>query len=234
MSWISRCPGRRRPTCGRTERWRLRFAPPLARRRRRQEERTFHSRPRPWRGNVTPENRQRLIAIARRSLEAAVTGRIAPEVDEDAEELRRPCGCFVTLKTRGKLRGCLGNFVSDKPLCHLVSEMTRSSALDDPRFAGNRIRPEELGDVEIEISVLSPLERIEDPLDIELGKHGIYIKRGPARGCFLPQVASEQGWTKEEFLSYCCSHKAGLSADAWRDPATEVNVFTAEIVSGRG
>ena len=160
-------------------------------------------------------------------------GEPPPDVTADAEELLRPCGCFVTLKTRGNLRGCLGNFVSDKPLCQLVSEMARSSALDDPRFAKNRVRPEELDDVDIEISVLSPLEKIEDPMRIELGKHGIYIKRRRARGCFLPQVATEQGWTKEEFLSFCCSHKAGLPADAWKDPATEVHVFTAEIVRER-
>lgn len=182
---------------------------------------------------MTPENRQRLIAIARKSLEAAVKGQPPPEVDERAEELRRPCGCFATLKTRGNLRGCLGNFISDKPLFQLVGEMARSSALDDPRFAGNRIRPEELDEVEIEISVLSPLEKTDDPMGIELGKHGIYIKRGLARGCLLPQVATEHGWSKEEFLACCCARKAGLSPEAWKDPGTEVFVFTAEIVRER-
>ena len=83
--------------------------------------------------------------------------------------------------------------------------------------------------MDVEISVLSPLEKTSDPLSLRLGTHGIYIKRGCASGCFLPQVATETGWTKEEFLSYCCSHKAGLADDAWKDPKTEVFLFTADI-----
>ena len=90
-------------------------------------------------------------------------------------------------------------------------------------------KPDELVDVDIEISVLSPLERIENPLDIELGKHGIDIQRGYAHGCFLPQVATETGWSREEFLGHCCRDKAGLAYDAWKDPKTEVRVFTAEV-----
>jgi len=83
------------------------------------------------------------------------------------------------------------------------------------------------------ISVLSPMQRTKDPLSLELGVHGILIQRGGRSGCFLPQVAPEQQWTKEQFLSYCCSHKAGLSPDAWNDPATEVYLFSAEVFGER-
>jgi len=180
---------------------------------------------------MTPGNRRRLLEIARRSVEAVVTGRPMPAVSETDPELTARCGAFVTIKNQGRLRGCLGHFTSRAPLCELVNDLARSSATEDPRFAGDRVTPEELAEIDIEISVLSPLERIANPLDIELGKHGIYIRRGGRQGCFLPQVAPEQGWSKEEFLSYCCSHKAGLSPDAWQDPDTETLVFTAEVVS---
>jgi len=93
------------------------------------------------------------------------------------------------------------------------------------------LRPGDLPALEVEISVLSPLRRIQDPAtEFELGKHGVYVKRDFAAGCFLPQVAEETGWTKEEFLDHCCASKAGLPPDAWKDPNTEVYVFTAEIL----
>jgi len=114
-------------------------------------------------------------------------------------------------------------------LIELVAEMAKASATSDPRFFSDPITAEELDQLDIEISVLSPLQRTMDPLSLRLGVDGIYIKRGYATGCFLPQVATETGWSKEEFLSYCCSHKAGLPADAWKDPKTEVYLFTAEV-----
>jgi len=173
--------------------------------------------------------RKRLLEIARASVTAAVNRRPPPTVSENDPELQAHCGCFVTLKNGAELRGCLGHFFSDKPLYRLVNETARASATEDPRFLANRITPGELPRIGIEISVLSPLERIANPLDIELGVHGIYIRRGAAAGCFLPQVATETGWSKEEFLGYCCSHKAGLSLNAWKDPDTVVEVFTAEV-----
>lgn len=176
-------------------------------------------------------NRKRLIEIARRSVTAAVQGGELPAVRETDPELTGKQGCFVTLKNGEMLRGCLGNFVSDIPLYRLVNNMARASATEDPRFFSSPITPQELPELEIEISVLSPLKKIADPLDLELGVHGIYIRRGSASGCFLPQVATETGWSKEEFLRYCCSHKAGLAPDAWREPGTEVYIFTAEIIN---
>ena len=110
-----------------------------------------------------------------------------------------------------------------------AAEMAKASATSDPRFFSDPITAEELDQLDIEISVLSPLQRTMDPLSLRLGVDGIYIKRGYATGCFLPQVATETGWSKEEFLSYCCSHKAGLPADAWKGPKTEVYLCTAEV-----
>jgi AmmeMemoRadiSam system protein A len=133
------------------------------------------------------------------------------------------------LKARGNLRGCIGQFTSDRPLVELVVEMAEASASKDPRFFGHPLTAKDLRDLDIEISVLSPLERTDNPLGLRLGVDGIYIKRGHASGCFLPQVATETGWTTEEFLSYCCSHKAGLAPDAWKDPKTEIYLFTAEV-----
>ena len=170
-----------------------------------------------------------LLEVARDALTAAVTGAPLPQPQTEDPALNAPCGCFVTLKNGGRLRGCIGQFTSDEPLVRLVVEMAKASATSDPRFLADAITPGELNSLDIEISVLSPLERADDPLSLERGSQGIYIKKGCASGCFLPQVATETGWTKEEFLSYCCAHKAGLAADAWKDPETEVYLFTAEI-----
>jgi len=170
-----------------------------------------------------------LLRIARDTVKAVVCGTMRPVLPSDDPALMTPCGCFVTLKVRGKLRGCIGQFTSERPLVELVAEMAEASATKDPRFFGHELSARELNELEIEISVLSPLRRTDDPLSLRLGVEGIYIKRGYAAGCFLPQVATETGWTKEQFLSYCCSHKAGLSADAWKDPETEVYLFTADV-----
>ena len=105
------------------------------------------------------------------------------------------------------------------------------AATGDPRFPLDRLKPSELDQIDIEISVLSPLKKTDQPLSLELGKHGIYIRRGPNAGCFLPQVATELGWSKEEFLRHCCAGKAGLEPDAWKNPDTEVLLFTADVIS---
>jgi len=170
-----------------------------------------------------------LLTVARDTVKAVVTGGPMPEPESDDPELNAHCGCFVTLKNKDRLRGCIGQFTADKPLIELVAEMAKASATSDPRFFANPITPRELKELDIEISVLSPLQRTDDPLSLRLGVDGIYIKRGRASGCFLPQVATETGWSKEEFLSYCCAHKAGLPADAWQDAKTEVYLFTAEV-----
>lgn len=171
-----------------------------------------------------------LLDIARKSIDAAITGKTKPLLSCDHPDLQGKQGVFITLKTHGQLRGCIGRFVSDIPLYQLVSEMAVSSATEDPRFEFNRIKSQELNQLKIEISVLSPLIPISNPLDFELGKHGIFIKKNFHVGCFLPQVATETGWNKEEFLSYCCSSKAGLPANAWKNKDVEIDIFTTEII----
>ena len=175
--------------------------------------------------------RKEILTIAREAVAAAVRGEKPPEVKPASAELHEPSGAFVTLKNHGRLRGCIGQFVADRPLFEMVQEMAVSSATRDLRFADDPITPAELGELHVEVSVLGPLEEIDDPLDFELGVHGIYLKSGFAHGCFLPQVAAETGWSKEQFLSNCAAGKAGLAPDAWKDPKTEVLRFTCEIIS---
>lgn len=170
-----------------------------------------------------------LLAVARDTVEAVIKRQPTEKAESDDPELNAPCGCFVTLKNHGRLRGCIGQFTSESPLIELVVEMAKASATSDPRFFADPITADELDQLDVEISVLSPLQRTDKPLDLRLGVDGIYIKRGGASGCFLPQVATETGWSKEQFLSYCCAHKAGLPADAWKEAETEVFLFTAEV-----
>ena len=170
-----------------------------------------------------------LLEIARDTVEAVINRRPSPEPKSDDPELNAHCGCFVTLKNQDRLRGCIGQFTSEVPLIELVAQMAKSSATGDPRFLSDPITAEELEQLDVEISVLSPLQLTREPLSLRLGIDGIYIKKGGASGCFLPQVAEETGWSKEEFLSYCCAHKAGLPADAWKDPETQVYLFTADV-----
>ena len=174
-----------------------------------------------------------LLGIARQAVEGAVRG-VRPQLPQvEDPELCQPQGAFVTLRTHGRLRGCIGQFIAEKPLYQIVHEMALASATEDPRFFAMRLRPAELDGLDIEISVLSPLRRVKDPMaEVELGTHGIYIRQGYRSGCFLPQVATETGWSKEEFLCQCCAGKAGLPPYAWKDPKSEVLVFTAEIIEG--
>lgn len=163
------------------------------------------------------------------TVEAVIKNEPTPMPESDDTELNAHCGCFVTLKNHGQLRGCIGQFTSESPLIELVADMANASATGDPRFFAEPITPDELEDLDVEISVLSPLTLTDDPLSLRLGIDGIYIKKGRTSGCFLPQVATETGWSKEEFLSYCCAHKAGLDADAWKDRSAEVYLFTADV-----
>lgn len=179
--------------------------------------------------SMDDKQKQTLLKVARDTVEAVIKAEPIETPQSDDPELNAPCGCFVTLKNHGRLRGCIGQFTSDSPLIELVGQMAKSSATGDPRFFADPITARELDKLDIEISVLSPLQRTDEPLSLRLGIDGIYIKRGYASGCFLPQVATETGWSKEEFLSYCCAHKAGLPPDAWKDPETEVYLFTAEV-----
>ena len=179
---------------------------------------------------ISDEDRKTLLKLAREAVRATVSGSSRPGLPEAKGVLTERRGCFVTLTNRGQLRGCIGTFHPSVPLAEQIVEMA-SAAAHDPRFTLDPITPGEVGGLTVQVSVLSKLEPIENPLDIELGVHGIYIVRGPASGCFLPEVATETGWSKEQFLSQCCSGKAGMDADAWRNGSTKVYTFTSEKFS---
>jgi AmmeMemoRadiSam system protein A len=153
------------------------------------------------------------------------------QVIEKDPALLKQTGAFVTLNEHGQLRGCIGNLVGKEPLYLTVRDMAVEAAVGDPRFA--QVDLSELKIIEIEISVLSPLEKIDSAEKIKLGTHGVLVKKGFNSGVFLPQVATETGWSKEEFLSNLCAHKAGLSPDAWKDKSTELYIFSAEVFSER-
>ena len=179
---------------------------------------------------LSHKQRQSLLQVARRVVTCAVTGEPVGSFTSQDPVFNEQRGCFVTLHNQGQLRGCIGQFTPQGSLIETLCDMA-VAATQDSRFRFNPVRPAELDQIDIEISVLSPLVRTDDPLSLELGVHGIYISHGQAGGCFLPQVATETGWSKEEFLSQCCSQKAGLSPDAWKDPQVQVLLFTAEVFS---
>lgn len=175
------------------------------------------------------EQRKRLLETARSSIETYLTSGKKIEIQETDPALLAERGAFVTLTEHGRLRGCIGSMIGRSPLYLTVRDMAVEAAIDDPRFAP--VKADELKNIRIEISVLSPLARVETAEGIKLGVHGVMVKRGFSSGVFLPQVAAETGWSKEQFLSYLCSQKAGLPAGAWKDKSTELYVFTAEVFS---
>lgn len=186
---------------------------------------------------LTKEEQKKLLSIARNSIESYLKKGTVPErglspFSENGDRLlfHQKCGAFVTLHTKdGKLRGCIGHMESKEPLYKTIKDIAVSSAIADSRFSPLTLN--ELNDIIIEISVLSPLKKVSSIDEIELGKHGVLVKRGFNSGVFLPQVATETGWNLEEFLNNLCSHKAGFSEDAWKDKKTELYVFTAQIFS---
>jgi len=179
---------------------------------------------------LTDEEKKFLLKIARQTIETYAREGRKPELpspDQVSENLRSKRGAFVTLHKKGMLRGCIGVFEGRGPLYQTVSEMAIASGWEDPRFPP--LDESELKDIEIEISVLSPL-RPAKPEEIEVGKHGIYITKGFYRGVLLPQVATEYGWDRETFLAQTCI-KAGLNPDAWKEPDTKIEIFSADVFS---
>jgi len=166
-----------------------------------------------------------LLDLARRSVVAAVSGSPFPAVPEGP--LPDACGVFVTIKRHGDLRGCLGTLTCRDGLGREVVRCAADAARDDPRFPP--VGQAELPDVSLEVSVLGPLEPIDprDPQSIVIGRHGLVVEQGVRRGLLLPQVATEWGWTIEQFLRQTCL-KAGLAPDAWQHGAT-VSRFEAEV-----
>lgn len=172
---------------------------------------------------------KKLLEIARTTIETYLLTGKKPSIRETDEVLNKELGAFVTLREHHELRGCIGNMIGHGPLYLTVRDMAIEASTGDPRFS--KVRPSELKDIEIEISVLSPLKRVASADEVQLGEHGVLIRKGFLSGVFLPQVATETGWSKEEFLSNLCAHKAGLPPDAWKDKSTEIYVFNAEVFS---
>ncbi|MBN2706775.1 MAG: AmmeMemoRadiSam system protein A [Deltaproteobacteria bacterium] len=167
-----------------------------------------------------------LKELAAARIKACLESREEAVVAPKSEILKEKRGGFVTLYKAGHLRGCIGYVEAFKPLYLTVEEMALAAAFRDPRFP--KLQLSEWPDIKIEISVLSPLVEIEDPNLVEVGKHGLLLRQGSASGLLLPQVATEYGWTREEFLTHTC-HKAGLPADCWRRPGIRIYVFTADV-----
>lgn len=175
---------------------------------------------------LNKQQQERLLKIARQTLEEYIRKGKILEFKETDPALMEKCGAFVTLTKKGCLRGCIGYIQAILPLYETVSKMAIEASTGDPRFP--KVTPEELKDIHIEISVLGPLKEIKDVNEIEVGKHGIYIRKGYSSGLLLPQVATSYGWDKWQFLDQTCL-KAGLPAGAWGDKDTQIFIFSAEV-----
>ncbi len=176
---------------------------------------------------LTDDEKKYLLELSRKVLNSYVTNRKIPDFEITDEKLKQNCGAFVTLNKNNNLRGCIGYIEPIKPLYQSIIDNTINAAVNDPRF--QNVSKEELDDIKIEISVLTPPHKVGSYNDIQIGKHGIILKKGFHTAVFLPQVAPEQGWDLETTLTHL-SLKAGLDADAWKS-GTEFEVFTAIVFS---
>ena len=177
--------------------------------------------------SLNDEEKRILKDIALTSIKDSLDGKpiAQPTLNSQFSILNSKCGAFVSLHKQGRLRGCIGHFGEDVPLHEIVAEMARAAAFEDPRFMP--VTRNELEDIDIEISVLTPMRRIKSLDEFQLHKHGIYIKKGYRSGTFLPQVADEVNWTKEEFVGHCAQDKAGIGWDGWKD--AELYVYEAIV-----
>ena len=173
---------------------------------------------------LSGDEKRMLKEIALTSIKDSLDGKRIAEPASLTATLRQKCGAFVSLHKQGRLRGCIGHFGEDVPLHEIVAEMARAAAFEDPRFMP--VTRDELEDIDIEISVLTPMRRIESLDEFELHRHGIYIRKGYRSGTFLPQVADEVNWTKEEFVGHCAQDKAGIGWDGWKD----AELYTYEAI----
>ena len=183
---------------------------------------------------LTAAEKATLLKLARRSLVASVTSTWPRSLTDGLSigpRLKRKQGAFVTLKNRGRLRGCIGTILPRMPLYQAVIKNAQNAALHDRRF--RQVTVAELTDIEVEISALSVPRKVSSYRDIIVGKHGIILRRGHGSATYLPHVATEQKWDRPTALSHL-SRKAGLSTDGWRDPRTVFHVYTAEVWSEKG
>jgi AmmeMemoRadiSam system protein A len=173
-------------------------------------------------------DKKELLRIARASIASALGNLPGGRSEHIEVPLTEHCGAFVTLHLRGELRGCIGYIEARFPLYETIEEAAAKAAFEDPRFLP--LTEEEFENVEIEISVLSPLKKVSGVDEIEVGKHGLVIDAGYTRGLLLPQVATEYGWEREQFLSQTC-RKAGLPSDAWKKKGVTIYSFTSDVFS---
>ena len=175
---------------------------------------------------LSQQDKQILRQIARQTIAAALEDQKPSSPAPSSPVLQEKRGAFVTLHRRGQLRGCIGLIEPIRPLAEAIQEMALAAAFRDPRFPP--LTTEEFPEVDIEISVLTPLRQVQKIEEIEVGKHGLYIKNGPYAGLLLPQVATEYRWDRHTFLRETC-RKAGLPPEAWKEPDTKIYIFSAEI-----
>ncbi|MGA2775831.1 MAG: AmmeMemoRadiSam system protein A [Candidatus Omnitrophota bacterium] len=178
---------------------------------------------------LTKEQKNKLLKLARDAITQYLTTGNVLKCTEDDPDLKAEMGAFVSLHKDGELRGCIGNMSSSLPLSETIRDMAIAAATEDPRFYP--LKSDELKNIKIEISVLSPLKKISSVDEIVMGKHGVLVKDGLRSGVYLPQVAVETGWNKEEFLNSLCGSKAGMSHDTWKKGKCEIYIFTAEVFS---
>jgi AmmeMemoRadiSam system protein A len=178
--------------------------------------------------NLSDSEKQYLLSLARTVIIHDIRGESYQPEKPPSENLRIKSGIFVTLEMHKQLRGCIGYVEGVRPLYEAVADMARSAAFEDPRFTP--VQEDEIDAIEIEISVLSPLQQITSTDEIEVGVHGLIIEQGIYKGLLLPQVAVEYGWDRETFLQHTCQ-KAGLPPEAWKESTTKISVFSAEIFS---
>ncbi|MBN2738958.1 MAG: AmmeMemoRadiSam system protein A [Spirochaetales bacterium] len=148
------------------------------------------------------------------------------DLPETTETLKQDCGAFVTLHKKGSLRGCIGYVMAVKSLINTIKDVAVSAAFRDPRFPP--LSADEYSEIDLEISVISPFEPVSSIEDIQVGKHGLMIRKAGYSGLLLPQVATEYGWDRETFLTHTC-YKAGLSGDEWKSKDTSIEMFTAIV-----
>jgi len=175
---------------------------------------------------LTDEEKQILLSIARSAIQCTLEGKPLPPLHYSQKALNRPSGVFVTLHRGDDLRGCIGYVEPLFPLAQAAQEVAVKAAMEDPRFMPVTLA--EFKTVSIEVSVLSPLSELQDIETIEIGTHGLVIDAGYRRGLLLPQVATEYGWNKKQFLEHT-AQKAGLPSDAWKKKEVKLFTFTVEM-----
>jgi AmmeMemoRadiSam system protein B/AmmeMemoRadiSam system protein A len=177
--------------------------------------------------NLTSDDKAALLKIARGTIREYIKTKKMPEIDKKllSPTLSILAGAFVTLKEKDELRGCIGSFQASGPLYNTVQSMAIAASTQDSRF--EPVKPSEIDRLKIEISVLTPMKKIKSIDEIEMGRHGIYIVKGDRSGTFLPQVATETNWTKEEFLGHCAQDKAFIGWNGWKD--ADIYIYEALV-----